>query len=122
MDTSRRKFIVGLGTIIAAPAIVRASSLMKVKPLKPTFTVYGFDAFGKEVHEIIGGPMQVRRLGLAQLKHEGMPTSFDPDYTSSQWWHVTYEDGKWTPRPLSEAEYIAMPYERFAKANRGRRL
>ncbi len=33
LDVSRRGLIVGLGCVFAAPAIVRASSLMKVKPL-----------------------------------------------------------------------------------------
>lgn len=35
IETSRRSLIIGLSTLIAAPAIVRASSLMKVKPLLP---------------------------------------------------------------------------------------
>lgn len=32
IETSRRSLIVGLGALIAAPAIVRSSSLMKIKP------------------------------------------------------------------------------------------
>jgi hypothetical protein len=33
IETSRRGLLVGLGALIAAPAIVRASSLMAVKPI-----------------------------------------------------------------------------------------
>lgn len=39
MDLSRRGFIGGLGAILAAPAIVKASSLMPVRALVPT--LYG---------------------------------------------------------------------------------
>jgi hypothetical protein len=35
METNRRGFLIGLGAIVAAPAIVRASSLMPVKVLRP---------------------------------------------------------------------------------------
>lgn len=35
----RRKFLTGLASLIAAPAVVRASSLMPVKALAPTLTV-----------------------------------------------------------------------------------
>lgn len=36
MQSSRRSFLLGLGgSILAAPAIVRASSLMAIKPLPP---------------------------------------------------------------------------------------
>ena len=35
MNTSRRGLLLGLGALVAAPAIVRASSLMKVSPIAP---------------------------------------------------------------------------------------
>lgn len=66
IETSRRSLLVGLGGIIAAPAIVRASSLMKVKvfdtrlPTMPVISTH-----------------RTRYLGLAQLKQEGMPCDFD---------------------------------------------
>ena len=38
IDSSRRSLIIGIGaSLIAAPAIVRASSLMRVRVLKPPF-------------------------------------------------------------------------------------
>lgn len=38
MNVSRRSLLIGLGAgLICAPAIVRASSLMKVKPAQPAF-------------------------------------------------------------------------------------
>lgn len=39
MNVSRRSLITGIGCIIAAPAIVRASSLMAIKPLDDWVTV-----------------------------------------------------------------------------------
>jgi hypothetical protein len=33
IETSRRGLLIGLGALVAAPAIVRASSLMAVKPI-----------------------------------------------------------------------------------------
>jgi len=39
MEVSRRSLITGIGCIIAAPAIVRASSLMAIKPLDDWVTV-----------------------------------------------------------------------------------
>lgn len=40
MIISRRKLIGGVGLLIAAPAIVRAESLMRIKEYKPTFDLY----------------------------------------------------------------------------------
>ncbi len=43
MNVSRRGLIVGLGTgLVCAPAIVRASSLMKIRPL-PELTVKSYE-------------------------------------------------------------------------------
>lgn len=39
IELPRRKFITGLASLIAAPAIVRASSLMPVKLFKPSMNV-----------------------------------------------------------------------------------
>lgn len=39
MTTSRRSFLLGLSSILAAPAIVRASSLMPVKPAAGYFAI-----------------------------------------------------------------------------------
>lgn len=39
MISSRRSFITGLVSLVTAPVIVRASSLMPVKPVKPVWVV-----------------------------------------------------------------------------------
>jgi hypothetical protein len=42
---NRRLFLGGLGLVVAAPAIVRASSLMQIKPVKPTWAELDFCGF-----------------------------------------------------------------------------
>ena len=42
-ELSRRGFIMGLGAVLAAPAIVRADSLMKIYPEKPTWLEFRVD-------------------------------------------------------------------------------
>lgn len=37
----RRKFLAGVGLLFAAPAIVRASNLMHVRPMPPIFQTWG---------------------------------------------------------------------------------
>ncbi len=57
--TSRRSLITGLASLIAMPAIVRASSLMPVKAWTDgwlEFVVHGVDAFGAPMEEIIRLP------------------------------------------------------------------
>lgn len=61
MMLSRRGLIAGLGALLAAPAIVRASSLMPVKAFASPYMPY---------------------MGLAQLKQEGAPVPFD--YTAGE--------------------------------------
>ena len=39
MSFTRRSLITGIVSLVAAPAIVHASSLMPVKPIKPTFDI-----------------------------------------------------------------------------------
>jgi hypothetical protein len=39
MNISRRKFITGAGLLIAAPAIVRASSIMPVRAIEPVMSL-----------------------------------------------------------------------------------
>lgn len=81
---TRRGLLLGLGAVIAAPAIVRATSLMPVRAVltpawgislfaaahpETQFIVHGFDEFGKDVIEIIwldadkinahGGPLRI---------------------------------------------------------------
>jgi hypothetical protein len=61
---TRRGIISGLISFLAAPAIVRASSLMPVralviaeKPLKRIITVVGFDEFGNRKFELLDYPI-----------------------------------------------------------------
>lgn len=75
INPSRRSLIIGIGaSLIAAPAIVRASSLMKVKPAKRTWTIYGNDHLGNVVSEIVddGHPMiSVERRNIQALYVNG---------------------------------------------------
>jgi hypothetical protein len=43
--TSRRSFLIGLVSALAAPAIVRADALMPVRVMLPTLPSYGWDDF-----------------------------------------------------------------------------
>ena len=83
MLTTRRSLITGLATFLAAPAIVRATSIMSVKawvPQSPATVLVessGFKGY----------------MGLAQLKAEGEVVAFDA--------------------PLSVAAYPVAPGERI---------
>ncbi len=46
--TNRRSFLIGIGSALAAPAIVRADSLMKLWVPKPNITPAGFVPWGQE--------------------------------------------------------------------------
>jgi hypothetical protein len=59
LTPSRRGFLAGIGALFAAPAIVRASSLMPVKAFVQI------------------GEIEARYLGLTQLKTEGATMYFD---------------------------------------------
>jgi len=72
--TQRRKFLLGL---LSAPVIVKASSLMAVKPVplwtpvpKSVLTVAGEQAFEDMRHELV-------LFGRAPLKIEGTLISYD---------------------------------------------
>lgn len=69
MDTTRRSLLVGLGCIIAAPAIVRASSLMKVK------------APPSQMQSIIE---EMNRIYLS-LEHEPLVVLWNGDSDSTSW-------------------------------------
>lgn len=47
--TSRRSFFTGLASLIAAPAIVRAGSLMPVKAPRVVFTLADYDRIMKPI-------------------------------------------------------------------------
>jgi hypothetical protein len=56
---TRRSLIAGFATLLAAPAIVRASSLMPVRVFvatrRPKFRIFGTDAHGNYVEEVVFG-------------------------------------------------------------------
>lgn len=92
IEPSRRRFITGLISLVAAPAIVRAGSLMPIKVdvdwraimragmatdfptdnllvrayerYATSYTIFGFDAFGNKVSEVIN----VGSVGKANFK------------------------------------------------------
>lgn len=76
MITTRRSLITGLFGLVAAPAIVRATSIMPVK-------AWHEDVLFKCTERHL--PMRV--LGLAQLKQEGMPAAFD-QWDDRAYWEV----------------------------------
>lgn len=49
ITTNRRSLITGLISLVAAPAIVRASSLMPIKAIKTDVTVLGLDPGSNEI-------------------------------------------------------------------------
>lgn len=71
MDVTRRGLITGLTAFLAAPAIVRAGSLMPVKAWPVDLNE---ESLVRAIAEIRG---QIRFMGLAQLKVEGQPVLFD---------------------------------------------
>lgn len=75
MIATRRSFITGLVGLIAAPAIVRATSIMPVKSWDTD--LLGFNAYEPEAEVLV---RTARFLGMAQLKVEGMPVRFDDPY------------------------------------------
>jgi hypothetical protein len=64
---SRRGFLAGLGSLLAAPAVVRAESLMPIVPWRPTFwRLYGAGrtALACRANDLIG--VDLASLGLPQ--------------------------------------------------------
>lgn len=68
---SRRGFLAGLSAIIAAPAIVRASSLMPVRgiiqPIAPTFP---WHAAGLHWHDLIEAQAEINRRRSLMLYYQ----------------------------------------------------
>jgi hypothetical protein len=62
IEIPRRKFLVGFASLIAAPAIVRPSSLMPVRVVPPyllTKRDYFDDLYGEQIEKIVRPPMGV---------------------------------------------------------------
>lgn len=74
MQVSRRSLITGIGCIIAAPAIVRASSLMKVKAVP-----YYWDAAQWEALQSADWFAYQRKLGLSMMEADDDITSWTPN-------------------------------------------
>lgn len=77
MILSRRGLLTGMTALLAAPAIVRASSLMPVVAVRSPLIVGDGKALMSAVHP---GTVYIRHgaFGMAILKEEGLPTSLDP--------------------------------------------
>lgn len=83
MITSRRSLLVGFASLLAAPAIVRASSIMPVKVWSVGDGVALNSMPHPEFVDVWDHTAAVdRNLGLALLKVEGRTTLFDPMYNS----------------------------------------
>jgi len=79
IEPSRRGLLLGFAGLLAAPAIVRASSLMPVK----AFEIGDGVALLSTPHPVSvyvrrTRPVQTAYLGFAQLKQEGATVSFNP--------------------------------------------
>lgn len=69
LDLTRRKFLVGLGLVGIAPALVQASSIMRVRPVDPMDD-------GIAYREVVwGGKIFVRSLQDWDVYNAGVPYS-----------------------------------------------
>jgi hypothetical protein len=84
----RRKFLTGVAALFCAPAIVRASSLMKIKPLYDglrlsdwRYAVYSFDAaafrlaFMRQEPMLTSEPLAFRGIPIVLSSESGHPAS-----------------------------------------------
>lgn len=62
MIIKRRGFIAGLASLIAAPLVVRAESIMKISPQRYA-TVWGVDRFGNVVEHPLFDPISILDFG-----------------------------------------------------------
>jgi hypothetical protein len=69
MDISRRKFVTSLATLVAAPAVIRYSSVMLVNPAQaaPFATVTGLDLSGQTVVHKLWEPMSVNQFSGTEM-------------------------------------------------------
>jgi hypothetical protein len=83
METNRRGFLIGVGAVLAAPAIVRVSSLMPVRSMKlgaPSSLNLNFMPFD-EIGTV--GGFQAARFRAALLP--GLIDIFEGEYDLAEW-------------------------------------
>lgn len=69
----RRKFLVGLGSLLAAPAIVHAGNLMPVKAIKPSLTEDELYAY---LHQEIALGYSITRQAIIANLYSGLAANF----------------------------------------------
>lgn len=78
---TRRNIITGLATLFAAPAIVRASSLMPVRAMDGEilrkFTVTAYDAYGQPMSLILLRDRTLHGLKNLYASYEKIPTQWE---------------------------------------------
>ena len=74
----RRKFLVGAAALLAAPAIVRYESLMRVKPIVGLSHLEGEDVFVLSDFGVWTSDVRIAR-GIGQ---------YDREFATSFWWSV----------------------------------
>jgi hypothetical protein len=82
METNRRGFLIGVGAVLAAPAIVRASSLMPVKAMKlgtPSSLNFNFMPFD----DVAVGGIRMHNWRAALLP--GLIDIFEGEYDLAEW-------------------------------------
>lgn len=77
MILPRRHFLVGLGALFAAPAIVRASSLMQVRPIAVSLSPYFTDTsawFMNEHADFVVSGLNQRGQRIDEFVFAGQPS------------------------------------------------
>jgi hypothetical protein len=81
---SRRRFLSGLGSLLAAPAVVRAESLMPIVPLRPIFRPTFWCFHGGGMNLLACSKKDLVGVDLAAL---GLPRPWDPNkFNSAVFW------------------------------------
>jgi hypothetical protein len=104
---TRRGVISGLISLFAAPAIVRADSLMKISPQRYA-TVWGVDRFGNVVKYALFRPMSVMEFGASD--------AID-DFAEVTGWEYNFPTAPIKPvaSHWTDREVIIDPLTRFKK-------
>lgn len=80
MNITRRKFLAGFTALVAAPAVVRYSGVMRVNALQasPFATVTGLDLSGQPIVYKLWEPTNVNLfMGMPEFKNLSRVTSWD---------------------------------------------
>ena len=80
---SRRKFITGLIGLVAAPAVVKASSLMPIKPINPIIDRSNY--LGLAPIKIEGKVLSLTMENFRAIVEPGFKDLFDKSYEQYKW-------------------------------------